>query len=964
MSRLAPSFSRALHSAAARPAWAARPCAAACRFPVLRREALPVRPAAVGARWRPRDDRLTRLQRCFMSSSGGGGEGDGDDGEDEGDDKSKPPPEDGEVVEPEVVEGEEGEWRSRVAAQTDDGGDAEASVDRVIADLEQEAGGGGGLDRSLTVSASTAPFLPEVIALPLPRRPLFPGNMHPIALNDAGLVSKALEVLQRSGHAYVGAFFTTDEEELSAISSVDQVHKMGMLASVERMEQTGDGGMQILLKAHRRIKITGVAEDEPLLKVSVDHFDNEHLEFDRSSDVVKAYTNEIMHTMRDMLKLNPLYKDNLLMMWDNDIPQDVARLCDFLCGLSSAEGEELQAILEQDNEGFLRGAPHDKLMASRLEATLVVLKKELKRFELQRELTKEVEEKMSSNQRKYFLNEQLKQIKRELGIEKDDKEALITKFKERLAERNPPEEVQKVIDDEIAKLSSLESASSEFNVTRSYLEWLSALPWGEMKPETLDPAAAQVVLDEDHYGLEDVKERILEFIAVGALRGQVDGKIICLVGPPGVGKTSIGKSVARALGRDFFRFSVGGLTDVAEIKGHRRTYVGAMPGKLVQALKKTESMNPLVLIDEIDKMGKAHNGDPSSALLELLDPEQNANFLDHYLDVPIDLSKVLFLCTANVLDSIPGPLRDRMEVIRLSGYILDEKMAIAEQYLAPQAREACGLEEEQVQLDSEALESLIKGYCREAGVRNLGQHIEKIFRKVALKVVRGEAETPEVVSEDSLVDLVGQPVHSSDKLYEATPPGVVMGLAWTAMGGSTLYVESTKAPRVTGDDEEGAGGSGRVQSTGQLGDVMVESLSIAHSFARRFLHDLQPDNPVLYRDDLHLHVPEGATPKDGPSAGITMVTALLSLAMDVPVIPDLAMTGELSLTGKVMAIGGVKEKVIAARRSGVSTVLLPHANRKDWEELPETLQEGLTVHFVQHYDEVFAVCFPDVEPAI
>ena len=905
------------------------------------------------------------LRRFASSGAGSGDDGGDDDGDKDGkgdgggdeeaeaEDGEALPRDDGEAVGD--VADDETTWRNKTVAETSSGEDRlENDIDRAIADLENTDDG----TQPPATQKTTAPFLKEILALPLLRRPMFPGTVQPVTVTDS-VVPKALATLQKSGHAYVGAFLAKEtgkgEEELSTITGIDQVHPMGMLVSVERMEPDKEGGMQLLLRAHRRVKITGVAEDEPLLKVSVEHFDNQHLEFDRTSDEVKAYTNEIMLTMRDMLKLNPLYKDNLLMMWSNDIPSDTARLCDFLCGLSSAEGGDLQGILDELD------------MYERLKLTLLMLKKDLQMFELQKELAKEVEEKISVNQRKYFLNEQLKQIKRELGIEKDDKEALITKFTERLAERpSVPEHVQKVIDEELAKLSTLESASSEYNVTRGYLEWLTALPWGEMREETLDPAAAQVILDEDHHGLDDVKERILEFIAVGALRGQVDGKIICMVGPPGVGKTSIGKSIARALGRDFYRFSVGGLTDVAEIKGHRRTYVGAMPGKLLQALKKAESMNPVVLIDEIDKMGKAHNGDPASALLELLDPEQNEHFVDHYLDVGVDLSKVLFLCTANVLDTIPGPLRDRMEIIRLSGYILDEKMAIAEQYLAPTALTACGLTDDQVVLEEAALKSLITGYCREAGVRNLGQHIEKILRKVALKVVRGDAATPEVVSADSLSDLVGKPVFSSDKMYERTPPGVVMGLAWTSMGGSTLYIESTNTyggPRwLEGGKEELS--VGRIASTGQLGDVMNESLTIAHAYATRYLNQMAPDNVTLQTDDLQVHVPEGSTPKDGPSAGVTMVTALLSLAMDVPVVTDVAMTGELSLTGKVLAIGGVKEKVIAARRSNVTQIILPEACRKDWEELPDSVTEGMTFHFVSQYDEVFAVCFPGVKADI
>jgi Lon-like ATP-dependent protease len=571
------------------------------------------------------------------------------------------------------------------------------------------------------------------------------------------------------------------------------------------------------------------------------------------------------------------------------------------------------------------------------------------------------------------------------------------------------------------KLAGLEPSSSEFNVTRNYLEWLTSIPWGHSSEERLDISQAADVLDADHYGLDDVKERILEFIAVGQLRGTTQGKIITMVGPPGVGKTSIGQSIARALDRKFFRFSVGGLSDVAEIKGHRRTYVGAMPGKLVQCLKSTGVSNPVVLIDEVDKLGRGFQGDPASALLELLDPEQNGSFLDHYLDVPVDLSKVLFVCTANVLDTIPGPLLDRMEVVRLSGYIADEKRAIARTYLEKTAKERSGVGEKEASISDGAMKSLIEDYCREAGVRNLQKHLEKIYRKVALKLAKAkgpdvskqmgqarnkvavakkaletkedelrktsasakskktveaaekeveeakealaaaEAAVTDVIESTAvsdpivvdagaeLIEYVGQPPFQTDRIYDQTPPGVVTGLAWTSMGGSTLYIECT-AIHQNGDDNK-KGGS--LTTTGQLGDVMKESASIAHTFARSFLAKRFPGNTFFDDKALHIHVPAGATPKDGPSAGCTMITGMVSLATDRPVKPNLAMTGEVTLTGIVMPLGGVKEKTIAARRSGVTTILFPEGNRKDWDELSDDIKEGLEVHFVSTYDEVY-----------
>ncbi|KAJ8792965.1 hypothetical protein J1605_003933 [Eschrichtius robustus] len=617
-------------------------------------------------------------------------------------------------------------------------------------------------------------------------------------------------------------------------------------------------------------------------------------------------------------------------------------LSDMGAALTGAESHELQDVLEETN------------IPKRLYKALSLLKKEFELSKLQQRLGREVEEKIKQTHRKYLLQEQLKIIKKELGLEKDDKDAIEEKFRERLKELVVPKHVMDVVDEELSKLGLLDNHSSEFNVTRNYLDWLTSIPWGKYSNENLDLSRAQAVLEEDHYGMEDVKKRILEFIAVSQLRASTQGKILCFYGPPGVGKTSIARSIARALNREYFRFSVGGMTDVAEIKGHRRTYVGAMPGKIIQCLKKTKTENPLVLIDEVDKIGRGYQGDPSSALLELLDPEQNANFLDHYLDVPVDLSKVLFICTANITETIPEPLRDRMEMINVSGYVAQEKLAIAEQYLVPQARAQCGLDESKATLSSDVLTLLIKQYCRESGVRNLQKQVEKVLRKSAYKIVSGEAEFVEVTPEN-LQDFVGKPVFTVERMYDVTPPGVAMGLAWTAMGGSTLFVEtSLRRPRDSKGDKDGS-----LEVTGQLGEVMKESARIAYTFARAFLMQYDPTNEYLVTSHIHLHVPEGATPKDGPSAGCTIVTALLSLALGRPVRQNLAMTGEVSLTGKVLPVGGIKEKTIAAKRAGVTCIILPTENKKDFYDLAAFITEGLEVHFVEHYREIFNIAFPE-----
>jgi ATP-dependent Lon protease len=507
-----------------------------------------------------------------------------------------------------------------------------------------------------------------------------------------------------------------------------------------------------------------------------------------------------------------------------------------------------------------------------------------------------------------------------------------------------------VIADEMEKLNMLEVQSPEYSVSRNYLDWLTIVPWGILSEETLDLRHAEKVLDEDHYGLKDIKERILEYISVGKLSGGLKANIIGLAGPPGVGKTSIGRSIARALGRKFYRFSVGGMRDEAEIKGHRRTYIGAMPGKLIQALKYTEVMNPVIMLDEVDKMGNSYHGDPASALLEVLDPEQNKDFLDHYLDVRCDLSNVLFLVTANVLEAIPEPLKDRMEILRLSGYILEEKLAIAEKYLIPRNRKAMGLKISDVAFTKAAIKDVINGYAREAGVRNLENYLKKILRKVAYKIVSTKGhkkEKKQTISEDSLVSFIGKPVFTTDRFYERTPVGVCTGLAWTAMGGATLYIE---AIRVNAEKTE-------MKLTGQAGDVMKESSQIAWSYVHSYVDRYAKGIPFFEKTLVHVHIPEGATPKDGPSAGVTMVTALLSLLRNEPVAADIGMTGELTLTGKVLPIGGVKEKFIAGKRSGLKVLIFPKDNQRDYDELPAYIKKGVKVHFVDTYNEVFRVAF-------
>ena len=528
----------------------------------------------------------------------------------------------------------------------------------------------------------------------------------------------------------------------------------------------------------------------------------------------------------------------------------------------------------------------------------------------------------------------------------DSKTTEIEKFQNRLKKLKLNEEADRAVKDELEKLQLIEPSSPEYNVSRNYLDWLTILPWGVFSKDSFNISRARNVLDRDHYGLKDVKERILEFIAVGKMKGDIAGSILCLVGPPGVGKTSVGRSIADALGRKFFRFSLGGMRDEAEIKGHRRTYIGAMPGKFIQAMKSVGTSNPVIMLDEIDKIGASFQGDPASALLEVLDPEQNGSFRDHYLDVPFDLSNVLFISTANQIDTIPRPLLDRMEMIRLSGYILEEKLEIAKRYLIPRALTSHGLDRGQVKIQKAALKQIIEGYAREAGVRTLEKQIKKIMRRAAMKFSENDQLNSVSIAKRDLENYLEKPFFTADEIFEGVP-GVVTGLAWTALGGATLQVEATAIL---------AKNKGFKQ-TGQLGKVMIESSEIAYSYVMAHIADFEGEPEFFEKHFIHLHVPAGATPKDGPSAGITMATALVSMITGKVVKKRLGMTGELTLTGRVLAIGGVKEKTIAARRSGLKILIFPDENRKDYDELPDYLKEGLEVHFVKTFKDVYSLVF-------
>ena len=785
-------------------------------------------------------------------------------------------------------------------------------------------------------SSSSALLYPDQLyILPLNRRPFFPGMAAPIVI-EPGTFYEVLKIVAKTEHKCLGLFLTLKEDANIYKIGFPDLFGVGVVARILRIIPMEQGGAQVVLNMEKRVLI-----EKPLkgkyLQATVQYQEDPPVE--KLSKELKAYSISIITTIKELLKLNPLFKEELQIFLGHSDFTEPGRLADFAVALTTATREELQEVLGTFD------------IEKRIDHALILLKKELDISKLQSTINQRIEATISKTQRDFFLREQLKAIKKELGMEKDDKTVEREKFEERLKLRKVADPVMRVIREEMDKLSTLEVQSAEYGVCRNYIDWLTIVPWGINSEETHDLKKAEKILEEDHYGLKDIKERILEFIGVGKLTGGVKGSIICLVGPPGVGKTSIGKSVARALNRKFYRFSVGGMRDEAEIKGHRRTYIGSMPGKLIQALKQCQTMNPVIMLDEVDKMGASYQGDPASALLEVLDPEQNKDFLDHYLDVPCDLSNVLFIVTANILDTIPEPLKDRMEMLRLSGYIQSEKIEIARKYLIPRNLKLMGLTTKNVTFSKEAVAHIINGYAREAGVRSLENHLKKIMRKIAVKLARGDEKNPAptLITEKNLFTYLGKPVFLSDRFYKVNPVGVVTGLAWTSLGGATLYVEAVRYPAEKTE----------MKLTGQAGDVMKESSQIAWTYLQSQLALYTPPGTHFFeKSQVHLHIPEGATPKDGPSAGITMVTALLSLLLERPVRDNLGMTGELTLTGRILPIGGLKEKLIAAKRSKVNTLIFPKENLRDYDELSDYLKKGIEVHFVETYEEVFRIAFP------
>ena len=779
-------------------------------------------------------------------------------------------------------------------------------------------------------------LLPEtVLIIPLFDRPMFPKMMGPIIVEDPRIQKTILEAQQQGAPVYLGLLLVRPSEDgiANVPETIEDFFPVGVAAKVVQVSPVTPGEpLQLVAQAQERFTVEKLIKEKPVFRALVSyHFDDVR----QSSDELKAYSVAIIDCIKELVTLNPLFKEGLGLLLERINVSDPSALADFAASMTTSSGAELQVILETSS------------VRKRLESVLVLLKKEIEISKLKADISKRIEERLSKQQREFFLKQQLKEIKKELGIAKDDSESEIEKFKKRLKKLTLSEEAGDRINEELEKLRLLEPSSAEFNVTRAYLDWLTVLPWGVYSKDSYDIAKAGRILDRDHYGLDEVKDRILELISVGIVKGDLAGSIILLIGPPGVGKTSVGQSIARSLGREFYRFSLGGMRDEAEIKGHRRTYIGALPGKFVQAIKTCKTANPVIMLDEIDKIGASFRGDPASALLEVLDPEQNQNFLDHYLDVRFDLSKVLFICTANQMETIPGPLIDRMEVIRLPGYIQAEKVEIAKRHLIPKQLRLHGLTKSHVSIPKPVINAIVDGYAREAGVRGLENRIKKILRKVAKEFVADPDKKIRIKKAD-LPEMLGKRVFTDEKIFSKPRVGVITGLAYTSMGGTTLHIEAASV----------ATGTPGFKQTGQLGQVMIESSEIAYSYVRSLFEKDEKVLDFFRKHFIHLHVPAGATPKDGPSAGITMASALYSLTIGRPMIAHTAMTGELTLTGLVMPIGGVKEKVIAAARAGIKQVIMPEDNREDFELLPDHIREGISASFVASFTDVLKICFP------
>lgn len=812
-----------------------------------------------------------------------------------------------------------------------------------------------------------AKHLPSVLPLiPLSSSPVLPGLMASLHIAPGRSVQAVESAMSKD--RVIGLLVPKNELKLlPAAESEDgnssprvtyqlpDLNNRGVSVRILKKILMPDDSMSLLVQGLERFEVNEQIQKEPFLCASVKYF----LPSSEKDVEIEALARSVIQQVKVLSSSNPYFTEEMkIAMINAPTPGTLADMVAFTLNLS---GIEAQSYIETVDvrERFLK--------------LLVYLRKEKDMADIQRKLGSEVDARVAKFQREFFLKEQLKSIKQELGIEEDDKTRDSRTLQEKIEAANLPQHARKVADEELRRLKTIPESSPEYNLTRNYIEWIADLPWNAVTKDNLDLKHARKTLDEGHFGLTDVKDRILEFLAVRSLKPDTDGTILCFVGPPGVGKTSLGKAIAEALGRKFFRFSLGGMRDEAEIKGHRRTYVGAMPGKILQGLKRAGANNALIMLDEIDKLGVSYQGDPASALLEVLDPEQNRSFLDHYLDIPFDLSKVMFVANANRLDSIPPALLDRMEIIELPGYTLEEKEVIANKHVIPTALEKHGLRKTAIRFPKETIRKILSKYAREPGVRTLKQQIDKICRRVARQVVEKKSRAeriPVLVDPSALTKWLGPERFHNEIATRAEQPGVVVGLAWTSMGGDILFIEAIALP-----------GNGELKLTGQMGEVMTESAKIALSHVKKSLSldgvrridslNLDPRTgksksvPVqewFKTHDIHLHIPAGAVPKDGPSAGITMAAALLSLIENRLAKPRLAMTGELSLVGKVLPVGGIREKVLAAKRAGIREIVLPALNRQDLAEIPKENLTGLKFHFVSRVSEVFNIVLEKQRP--
>jgi len=767
------------------------------------------------------------------------------------------------------------------------------------------------------------PLLPlrDIIVFPHMVVPLFVGRQRSIkALEEAVANNKLI-------------FLTTQKDAKVNEPVAEDMYQVGTVGNVVQLLRLPDGTVKVLVEGKKRGRIVRYVGQTDCFWVEVDEIEEV---CDRLTEV-EALTRSINSTFENYVRLNKKIPPEMIM--SAAAIDDPARLADTIIAHLGIKLEDKQTLLETVDP------------AERLEKVLGHMRSEIEILEVERRIRNRVKKQMEKTQKEYYLNEQMRAIQKELG-EKDEFKNEIQELEEKIRQKKLSSEARDKIEKELKKLKMMSPMSAEATVVRNYIDWLLSLPWHEYTEDKLDIQEAEKVLEEDHYGLEKVKERILEYLAVQSLVGQLKGPILCFVGPPGVGKTSLGKSIARATGRKFVRVSLGGVRDEAEIRGHRRTYIGAMPGKIIQGMKKAGSGNPVFLLDEVDKMSTDFRGDPSAALMEVLDPEQNTAFNDHYLDVDYDLSKILFICTANMLERIPRPLQDRMEIIRLPGYTEWEKLHIAKKYLLKKQRETNGLTERNIECPDSVLSAIVHSYTRESGVRSLEREIGTLCRKVAIEVVKKDRSAHVRLTTKTLAKYLGPARYRISKAELEDKIGVVTGLAWTDVGGELLATEVTVLP-----------GKGKLTVTGKIGEVMQESAHAAMSYVRSRAEELNLDKDFYQKIEVHIHIPEGATPKDGPSAGVTMATALVSALTKVPVRHDLAMTGEITLRGRVLPIGGLKEKILAAHRGGIKRVLVPLENKKDLQDIPAVVRKAVQIETVEHMDEVLRKALVLPEPA-